>query len=259
MKHGYHLTLPIVTTVLVCLLTIGLVLNLPSSSKKVATTETPPPVPAAPSKNSALDYTDQVPLEIHVKPLRTDLFELQVTPKGQEYNQPGLTSYIERNTNSQMTINSDRLAIQNKDSQVGLQAVNSLFDKPQTFQQDLDPIEQAFHDYGGGAHHSVVKELPGVTYPKMDKTKVLMITASQSVFGTVAVYVLAKKGDNYVRIERPLFNNAITNKLSQTCEAQNKDDYKKMGECYQQGVLKDKDLEQQVITAAKDVINLFGI
>jgi hypothetical protein len=215
---------------------------------------------------------------ITVVPRHADQFKKTILVNG-NCNYPfGLVTYQDKASDSQMKINSLKLFFINyslkgpvedaEENRNRLLKVNSFLDENKlTPYQDFFVPENPFSqgECTGAGTPIYIKELPNILYPNTDKSRTIM-TYVECTDGCdlkdVKIIVLARKGDNFIRLEKILGLSVLTADHN-LCGFQQSDyssyNSAEMKDCYKKTLTNDKNLEVATVKEAKNMIALFSI
>jgi len=221
-----------------------------------STPSTYPPL-GPPQEESQIPLPSSITEKIKVVPIDKDKFSKQIVDSDDCNNPIGLVSYTDISTNSWMKINSELLP-GNTDSKKGISDLFKFLEMGKTSDwQDVGSFENAFREYCGGHYSYLIREIDGVNYSNVDKSRSLMIIAGNGVYGHVATLVYAINGDNVIQLSRYLDEQKLYDNHINICESQNNG--QPNVECYKQRILKDEILKAKAKSEANRLVTLFAI
>jgi len=204
---------------------------------------------------------------IIIVPQHADQFKKNIIISGDCSFAFGLVTYQDKVSDSLMRIDSLTLPtrIPSKtveDNKDNLLELSSFLDENTLTPYQGFMFDKIFsHGECTGDDLTYIKELPNISYPNTDKSRTVMVYTGGYTFSDVKIIVLARKGDNFVYLEKTLDSANLTADHS-LCGFQNSGveplepgDIK----CYEKTLASDKSLEATSIEEAKSLVNLFSI
>jgi hypothetical protein len=195
---------------------------------------------------------------ITIVPQHADQFKKTIIINGDCTFTFGLVTYQDKVSDSLMMIDSltlsDRIPAEpGEENKDGLLKISSFLDKnTSTTYQDFY-LGFAQGECTGDILY-YLKELPNISYPNTDKSRTIMVFADNgSALGAVKIIVLAKKGDNFIYLEKALDSSNLTAD-DNSCDFRGAEN-----NCYEKTLANDKSLEATSIEEAKKLIALFSI